>query len=55
MNSIQYLADKFGPAPLYPQAIERRADVNRWLSWQMCHPLRLLGAPQCAAVHYRCV
>ncbi len=34
---MQYLADKFGPTPLYPQALERRADVNRWLSWQMCH------------------
>ena len=34
---MQYLADKFGPTSLYPQAIEQRADVNRWLSWQMCH------------------
>ena len=34
---MQYLADKFGPTTLYPQDLHKRADVNRWLSWQMCH------------------
>lgn len=35
---MQYLADKVGPshragAALYPQDIQARADVNRWLFW----------------------
>jgi glutathione S-transferase len=34
---MQYLADKYGPSSLYPRDIKKRADVNRWLSWQMCH------------------
>ena len=34
---MQYLADQFGPTSLYPQDAAHRADVNRWLSWQMCH------------------
>jgi len=34
---MQYLADRFGPSSLYPEDTQKRADVNRWLAWQMCH------------------
>ena len=34
---MQYLVEKFGPSSLYPQDPEQRADVNRWLCWQMSH------------------
>lgn len=37
-NAInQYLSDRLGPSSLYPQGLRERTEVNRWLSWQMCH------------------
>lgn len=34
---MQYLAEKNGPSSLYPADPVKRARVNQWLSWQMCH------------------
>ncbi|MBO1114270.1 glutathione S-transferase family protein [Bordetella petrii] len=34
---MQYLADKRGAEALYPQDIQLRADINRWLFWSAYH------------------
>jgi len=34
---MQYLADKAGAASLYPQALQARADVNRWMFFASQH------------------
>jgi glutathione S-transferase len=34
---MQYLADKTPGQALYPEAIQARADVNRWLFWSAHH------------------
>jgi glutathione S-transferase len=34
---MQYLADKSPRQDIYPQDIQARADVNRWLFWSACH------------------
>lgn len=34
---IQYLADKAGDHTLFPAAPEKRADVVRWLCWELAH------------------
>jgi len=34
---IQYLADKYGGHALYPEGVQARADVNRWLFWSAYH------------------
>ena len=34
---IQYLADKAGDNQLYPTDLAIRADINRWLAWELAH------------------
>lgn len=34
---MQYLAVKRGDGCLYPQQLQPRIDVNRWLFWSACH------------------
>ena len=34
---IQYLADKAGDGGLYPAKTATRADINRWLAWELAH------------------
>jgi glutathione S-transferase len=35
-NSImRYLVEKYGPGQLLPPTLERRADANRWMDWQL--------------------
>lgn len=35
-NSImRYLVEKYGPRQLLPPTLERRADANRWMDWQL--------------------
>lgn len=40
---IQYLADKAGAEALFPTAPARRADIVRWLCWELAHYNRALG------------
>lgn len=34
---MQYLADKYGDNSLYPESLQPRADINRWLFWSAYH------------------
>lgn len=34
---MQYLADTRGGDPLFPRDPKRRADVVRWMSWELAH------------------
>ena len=40
---MTYLADKTPGNPLYPQHLEKRADVNRWLYWSSGHFIPPIG------------
>lgn len=40
---MQYIADKSGAESLYPRDLKRRADVQRWLAWELAHFNRALG------------
>lgn len=31
---VRYLAAKHAPGTLWPEALERRADIDRWMEWQ---------------------
>jgi glutathione S-transferase len=39
-----YLARKFPETNALPEDIQSRADVDRWLHWQSCHLMPLMGA-----------
>jgi len=41
---MQYLADKFGAAGLFPKEVGKRADVVRWQFWEIAHFNRALGS-----------
>lgn len=41
---IQYLADKAGDQALFPREPAKRADVSRWLFWELVHFNRAFGA-----------
>jgi glutathione S-transferase len=32
---MRYLASRYDGASLYPQALDQRSDVDRWLDWQL--------------------
>jgi glutathione S-transferase len=40
---MTYLADKTPGNALYPQQLEKRADVNRWLYWSSAHYVPPIG------------
>jgi glutathione S-transferase len=40
---IQYLADQVPGNSLYPTAPKPRAEINRWLSWELAHYNQALG------------
>ncbi len=40
---MQYLADKAGADDLLPREAKRRADVVRWLAWELAHFNRAFG------------
>ena len=40
---MQYLADKAGADDLFPREAKRRADVVRWLAWELAHFNRAFG------------
>lgn len=41
---IQYLADKSGCEALYPRDLAVRADINRWLCWELAHFNKAFGS-----------
>ncbi len=41
---LTYLANKFPETQTLPTDIEGRADADRWLHWQSCHLMPLMGA-----------
>src|SRR5712671_4782571 len=41
---MQYLADKTPGQTIYPQEIQARADVNRWLFWSAYHFTPAVGS-----------
>ncbi len=41
---LTYLARKFPETHALPQDDQGRADVDRWLHWQSCHLMPLMGA-----------
>jgi len=40
---MQYLADNAGADDLFPRDTKRRADIRRWLAWELAHFNRALG------------
>ena len=40
---MQYLADKAGADDLFPRDTKRRADIQRWLAWELVHFNRAFG------------
>lgn len=47
---MQYLADGAGADALFPREAKRRADVQRWLAWELSHFNKALGVLSFEAV-----